>query len=118
MPTPPQTFGSFLRARRLAHGYTLRRFAHDVGLSPTYVSQIEQDQGPPPTAERIRAIATVLKTNPDELLALAGRMTDDVRAIIDAKPREMATVLREVNKLNSEELQKFLEGLRERPRKG
>lgn len=46
-------FGQFLRSKRLAKGFSLRRFAELVGVSPTYLSQVEQANCDPPTAERV-----------------------------------------------------------------
>ena len=46
-------FGHVLRAKRLAKKLGLRKFAELVGVSPTYVSQVEQCNVMPPTADRI-----------------------------------------------------------------
>jgi transcriptional regulator with XRE-family HTH domain len=46
-----QTFGQVLREARLAKGITLRKFAEMVGISPTYLSQVEQENVDPPTAQ-------------------------------------------------------------------
>lgn len=47
-----QTFGQILREARLAKGITLRKFAEMVGISPTYLSQVELGNVDPPTARR------------------------------------------------------------------
>ncbi len=64
-------FGEVLRARRVAAGFSLRRFADRVGVSPTYLSQVEQGNADPPTAERVARMAELLGENADELIALA-----------------------------------------------
>ncbi len=74
-----QTFGQVLRETRLAKGITLRKFAEDVGLSPTYVSQVEQENVDPPTAERVKTMAELLGANSDEWILLAGRVPEDCR---------------------------------------
>ena len=38
-----KTFGATLREMRLAKNVSLRKFAEKVGVSPTYLSQVEQD---------------------------------------------------------------------------
>jgi len=54
MPQPPwypaktiaptaKSFGKVLRERRLARGFGLREFAQLVGVSSTYISQLEQE---------------------------------------------------------------------------
>jgi len=58
-----QTFGQVLREARLAKGITLRKFAEMVGISPTYLSQVEQDNADP---------ATVLKGHVHRPLAGGG----------------------------------------------
>ncbi len=46
--TPKQrTFGERLREKRIEKGFSLRRFAQRVGVSPTYLSQVEDDPRPP-----------------------------------------------------------------------
>jgi transcriptional regulator with XRE-family HTH domain len=72
-----QTFGQILREARLAKGITLRKFAEMVGISPSYLSQVEQDNVAPPTAERVKTMATLLGANADEWTALAGRVPED-----------------------------------------
>ncbi len=47
-----QTFGQLLREKRVAKGFSLRKFATLVDVSPTYISQVEQDNIDPPTADR------------------------------------------------------------------
>ena len=44
-----QTFGSFLREKRMARGLTLRGMAAKLDLSPVYLSNIENDRRPAPT---------------------------------------------------------------------
>src|SRR5687767_6941228 len=53
-------FGHVLRAKRLAKKLGLRKFAELVGVSPTYVSQVEQCNVMPPTADRIKRMAELL----------------------------------------------------------
>ena len=40
---PDKTFGQHLREKRVAKGFSLRKFATLVEVSPTYISQVEQD---------------------------------------------------------------------------
>jgi transcriptional regulator with XRE-family HTH domain len=49
-----------LREMRLAKNVSLRKFAEKVGVSPTYLSQVEQDNVDPPTAERVQKMAEIL----------------------------------------------------------
>ena len=73
---PDKTFGQLLREKRVAKGFSLRKFATLVDVSPTYISQVEQDNIDPPTADRVKRMAELLGENVDEWTALAGRIAD------------------------------------------
>lgn len=101
-------FGILLRETRLAKGYTLRKFAEMVDVSPTYLSQVEQGKVErPPTAERVRVMAQLLGQNPDEWIALAGRLPEDLADIIKEEPVEMPALLRAAKGLTADELRKL-----------
>ncbi len=93
------TFGQRIRTLRIAKGYTLREFARLLDVSPTYVSQIEQDKFNPPAEERIIRMSELFGLDTDELLAHAGRVADDLPAIIRREPTALATFLRTANGL-------------------
>jgi transcriptional regulator with XRE-family HTH domain len=106
-------FGQVLRKTRIEAGHSLRKFAQLIGVSPTYLSQIEQGKVPtPPTADRVRKMAEVLNQNVDEWIALAGRLPDDLPRIIQEQPQEMATFLREASGLSAEQMQKLIKQAR------
>lgn len=105
-------FGQVLRERRIDCGFTLRKFADLVGVSPTYLSQVEQGNIDPPTAERMRAIAKLLGEHADEWIALAGRVPEDLPEIIKKQPMHIPELLREANGLTPEQLQKLLQQAR------
>ena len=107
-----QTFGQVLREARLAKGITLRKFAEQVGVSPTYLSQVEQDNVDPPTAERVHTMATLLGANADEWTALAGRVPEDLPGIIQKEPTAMPELLREASGLTADQLRVLMEQAR------
>lgn len=101
-------FGTFIRERRTAKGYSLRRFAELVGISPTYLSHVEQDKvDSPPTADRIQKMAELLGESADELIAMAGRVPEDLPKIIQSQPEAMPALLRAVKGLTPEQLKKL-----------
>lgn len=108
-----KTFGETIRQLRMVKDITLRDFARRMDVSPTYVSQVEQDKIAPPTQERVAKMAELLDENPDDLMALAGRLPQDLPRIIQKHPREMAAFLRTANGLTAEDI----EGLTDRARK-
>ncbi len=108
-----QTFGDVLRERRLAKGYSLRKFAELVDISPTYLSLVEKNKvEKPPTAERVKRMAELLGENPDEMIALAGRVPGDLSEIIQSQPTQMPELLREASGLTSEQLKKLTDQAR------
>ena len=105
-------FGDVLREKRMAKGISLRKFADQVGVSPTYLSQVEQNNIDPPTAERVKKIAGILGENADELIALAGRVPEDLPKIIQKQPTRMPELLREASGLTAEQLRQLVDKAR------
>jgi transcriptional regulator with XRE-family HTH domain len=112
MNFPAKSFGKLLRERRLACGFGLREFATLVGVSSTYISQLEQENIDPPTAERAAKMAEILGENADQWIALAGRVPDDLEGIIQKQPIVIPALLREANGLTAEQLKELAEHAR------
>jgi transcriptional regulator with XRE-family HTH domain len=100
-------FGATVRRLREEKRIGLRPFARSIGVSATYLSKIERDELPPPAEGRIQQIARLLDQDPDELLALAGKVASDLHAIIQERPREMASFLRTARGLGPEEIRRL-----------
>jgi len=107
-----RTFGELLREKRIEKGFSLRKFAEQVGVSPTYLSQVEQGNVQPPTADRVKRMAELLGENPDVWIALAGRVPEDLPKIIQRHPREIPELLREASGLTAEQLERLREAVR------
>ena len=116
--TKKQTFGQVLRKARLERKFSLRKFAEQVGVSPTYLSQVEQDNVMPPTADRVKRMAELLGENPDEWIGLAGRVPEDLPGIIQQQPKEMPELLREASGLSADQLRQLTEQIRKLKREG
>lgn len=67
----------------------------------------------PPTAERVKVMAELLDGSADEWTALAGRVPDDLPAIIHSHPIEMPALIREADRLNDEQLRQVRSHIRE-----
>lgn len=67
-----QTFGRNVRRVRLAKGVTLEALSHDVGLSYSYVGEIERGRRNP-TLGVVDRIAKALDVEPLELLKQLGQ---------------------------------------------
>ena len=61
-----QTFGSFLRQKRIARGLTLRGMAAKLDLSPVYMSNIENDRRAAPSQEYLERMALLLQLDKPE----------------------------------------------------
>ncbi|MDH5525748.1 MAG: helix-turn-helix transcriptional regulator [Nitrospirota bacterium] len=103
-----QSFGAALRAIRLAKGIGLRQFARRIGISPTYLSQVERGDTAPPVEDRVAAMARELDQDVDELLALAGRIPAAVRSAIMRYPAEMTALVQAAGELSREDLAELI----------
>jgi transcriptional regulator with XRE-family HTH domain len=115
MGQPKRHFGTMLREQRIAKGYSLRKFAELVDVSPTYLSLVETGKAEyPPSAERVRLMAEILGEDPDQWTAMAGRMPEDVKGIILKEPEAMPALLRAMKGMSAEELKKLTKQIERR----
>jgi transcriptional regulator with XRE-family HTH domain len=94
-------FGIYVRSRREAlraedRSFSVRQVAGRVGIEPSYLSKIERGDQPPPGEATIIAIANELGEDPDILLALAGKVSTDLRDAILKRPALFAELIREL----------------------
>src|SRR5687768_8689396 len=107
-----EKFGAFIRREREAREIGLREMAKKIGVSPTYLSKVERDEFTPPTEEKVRAIARIIECDPDELLALAGRVPSDLADIIKQHPVEISALLRTANGLSADDIARLAQEAR------
>lgn len=98
------TFGNYLRTSRERRrqgdrAYSLRKLAGRLGVEPSYLSKIERGQFPPPSEELIGKLAAELGEDRDVLLALAGKVSTDLREAIVKRPRLVAELIRQIRDL-------------------
>jgi HTH-type transcriptional regulator, competence development regulator len=94
-------FGDYVRTARSALAvadvrFSLRQVAQRVGVEPAYLSKVERGLVPPPSEATIVRLATDLGEDPDMLLALAGKVSSDLQAIILRRPRQFADLIRQL----------------------
>src|SRR5262249_59085218 len=99
-----QSFGALVRRERKAKQIGLREMAKKIGVSPTYLSKIERGDFDPPIEDKVRRIAEIIGRDPDELLALAGRVASHLTDIIRRRPREIADFLRAAKGLTARQI--------------
>jgi transcriptional regulator with XRE-family HTH domain len=95
-------FGEYIRLKREEllgrepGKYSLRRVAAEIQIEPSYLSKIERGQQPPPGERTIVALAQVLQEDPDLLLAMAGKVSEDLQKIIRKRPKLFAELIRQL----------------------
>lgn len=115
------SFGQFLREKRLALDLSLREFAKRVGVQPSNYCNVEADVLPPPPAEtldRIKELGLIKGSEDYETfhdLAAKGRdeIPADVERIVkenDLIPAMLRTV--EYEKVSKDQLRGIIEDLR------
>jgi transcriptional regulator with XRE-family HTH domain len=108
-PTPIEQwreFGELVKTHRLARHFTLRGFARELGVAPSYVSYIEAAQVPPPSDAVIQRMAALLDVPATLLLTKAGRLAPGVLHAFWSHPAVPA-VLSTIDGMSLEEAQTF-----------
>lgn len=82
-----ETFGNTLRRLRLEAGVGLRELARRIDKSAGYMSDVEQDNVPPPSEEVILTIAGVLIADRNELLRAARKMDPELSRYVAEEGR-------------------------------
>ena len=78
--------------------FSLRQVAGRVGIQPTYLSKLERGELSPPSEVTTLKLAEELGEDPDVLLALAGKVSSDLQAIIRKRPKLFAELIRQLKK--------------------
>ena len=94
-------FGDVVRRFREARavseqGYSLRQVAIRCGITPAYLSRIERGEVAPPGEETLIKLAREIGEDSDVLLAMAGKISTDLRAVILARPKLFAELIRSI----------------------
>ncbi len=94
-------FGAYLRRKReelreTRAEYTVRKLAARLGVQPSYVSKVERGEVSPPSEATILRWAEEIGVDPDVLLALAGKVSSELRDVIVKRPQVFAQLIREL----------------------
>ena len=98
------SLGEFLRERREAlratdARYSVRQVAARVGIQPSFLSKVERGEGSPPGEETLVRLAAELGVEPDLVLALAGKVSRELRDVIRRRPLLFGQLIRELKDL-------------------
>ena len=88
------TLGEMLKGLRKKEGIGIKTLAPRLNVDHTYLSKVENNKSTP-SEDVLNRIAVYFKQDPEELMALAGRIPDDVQRILRENPREAAAFLRQ-----------------------
>jgi transcriptional regulator with XRE-family HTH domain len=96
--------GEFLRERREAlratdARYSVRQVAGRVGIQPSFLSKVERGEGSPPGEDTLVRLAAELGVEPDLVLALAGKVSRELRDVIRRRPLLFGQLIRELKDL-------------------
>jgi transcriptional regulator with XRE-family HTH domain len=94
-------FGAYVRDRRerlreADPRFSVRQLAHRLGVEPSYLSKVERGETAPPSEAKILLLAEELGDDPDVLLAMAGKVSSDLQAVIRKRPELFGTLIREL----------------------
>ena len=94
-------FGEHIRKLREGRAtadptFSLRQVAARCGVTPAYLSRVERGEVAPPGEETLVKLANELGENPDVMLAMAGKISTDLRSAILARPQLFAELIRAI----------------------
>ena len=111
-------FGGYLRKvreqlRQSDARFSVRQVAERAGIEPAYLSKIERGEQAPPSEDTIRRLAAELGEDPDVLLALAGKVSQELQAIIRKRPQLFASLIRELKNVPDRALLRIVREVRD-----
>lgn len=112
------TFGKYVREvrerrRSEDRAFSVRQVAQRIGVEPAYLSKIEREQVAPPSEDTIRRLAGELGEDSDLLLAMAGKVSSDLQAIILRRPRLFADLLRQLKEVPDDAILRVVREIRD-----
>ena len=110
-------FGRTIRKLREEKNISIAQFARKVGISASYLAPIERDVFPPPAEHKVVKIAKALDQNPDEFLALAGRVGTDLRRIIRRQPVNAGRLLLSIDGLAEQDVDALVSTAKKKSRR-
>ncbi len=102
---PSLPFGKRIRQLRLEHDLSQRDLAARVQIDFTYLSKIENNRAAPPSDAVIRRLAAELKADPEELLALAAKVSQGELRDVVAEDSRIGVLFRKLQSGNLTEKQ-------------
>ena len=89
-------FGTNLRKLREAKNVSLRRFAMNMDISSTYLSKIEREAFPAPSAKTIQKIAEQLGIDGDLMAVEAGKIPEWMKDLMLTEGAACVAAMRQI----------------------
>lgn len=106
--TDQTSIGETLRVARIKKGVSLRALATELSITPSYLSDIENDRRIP-SEDVLQQLAAQLNLDFDDLMARAGRFGEDAERYLKNQPTAVKLFRRiSESNLNEDQLQKLL----------
>ena len=101
-----ETFGETIKRLRREQGLTQRQLAGELKIDFTYLSKLENGRGEKPSEKLVRGLAKRLRADPEELLALAGRVPEEIGELAQ-RNLSFARLIRRLPQMSDRELEKI-----------
>lgn len=94
-------FGDYIRSRRESlrkdsPEYSIRKVAKRVGIHHSYLSKVERGEPASLSEKRMVALAEELGDDPELLLAMSGKISEEVRRAVFENPEWAVTILSQI----------------------
>lgn len=115
--------GSYLRSlrqskKRIGKGvgndaYSIRGMAEIIGVTPGYLSSLESGGTETVATSTLYALAKHLGEDPDVLLIMAGRVSDELLEIIEKRPQIFTALIKQLKDVPDEKITAIVHEIRD-----
>jgi transcriptional regulator with XRE-family HTH domain len=111
-------FGETIRSLREQRAkseasFSLRQVAARCGVTAAYLSRVERGEVAPPGEETLLKLAHELGQDADVMLAMAGKISAELRSIILARPQLFAELIRTIKTMPDNAVLSIVRGVRD-----
>lgn len=111
-------FGEYVRKareERLAtdRSFSVRQVAQRIGIEPAYLSKIERGEVAPPSERTIRRLSDELEQDRNVMLAMAGKVSEELQAVIRSRPRLFAELLEQLKGASDDAIYRVVREVRD-----
>ena len=93
--------------------FSVRQVAQRIGVEPAYLSKVERDEVSPPSESTINKLGIELGIESDVLLAMAGKVSSDLQAIIIKRPELFSELIRNLKDLPDDAVLRIVREVRD-----